>query len=61
MVIGFADGAVLPSGNYPTQIEFACRVASLAIEQFNLIGELKFQARHDRGRKSKSCTLVSRY
>jgi diguanylate cyclase (GGDEF)-like protein len=47
MLTGFAGGPALPTGDHATRIESACRLGSLAVEQFNLIDELRFQARHD--------------
>ena len=37
----------LPRGTHAARIESACRLAALAVEQTNLIGELAFKADHD--------------
>lgn len=48
MLVGFADGPVLPHGSLAVHIESICRLATLALEQRNLIEELAFKAEHDR-------------
>ena len=45
MLAGFWDEPPLPSGPDTIRLELVCRLATLAIEQSNLIGELAFQAR----------------
>lgn len=47
MLVGFTDEPGIPGGDHATRIESICRLASLAIEQTNLIGELGYQASHD--------------
>jgi signal transduction histidine kinase/ActR/RegA family two-component response regulator len=45
MMVGLADGPTSPTGPYSTQIEAVCCLATLAIEQANLIGELTFKVK----------------
>ena len=47
IVVGLGDGPKVPSGTYATRIESICRLATLAIEQRNLLEELAFKADHD--------------
>jgi len=47
MLVGLADGPVLPSGPLAVRVESICRLATLALEQRNLVQELAFKAEHD--------------
>jgi diguanylate cyclase (GGDEF)-like protein len=47
MFVCLWDGPMLPFGLYAARIESACQLATLAIEQRNLIVELEFKADHD--------------
>jgi len=47
MLVGFADGPVVPCGPFAIRIESICRLATLALEQRNLVEELAFKAEHD--------------
>jgi diguanylate cyclase (GGDEF)-like protein len=47
IAVVFADGPVSPLGIYATCLESVCCLATLAIEQSNLVVELTYQATHD--------------
>ena len=47
MLVDLADGPALPYGLHAIRIESICRLAVVAIEQGNLLGELAFQTAHD--------------
>jgi diguanylate cyclase (GGDEF)-like protein len=47
ILVGLGDRPKVPSGIYATRIESICRLATLAIEQRNLLEELAFKADHD--------------
>jgi diguanylate cyclase (GGDEF)-like protein len=47
MFVRFADSGAAPSGLQASRIEATCRLASLAIEQKNVLDELAHQADHD--------------
>src|ERR1022692_1465421 len=47
MLVGLADGPILPSGSLAVRVESICRLATLALEQRNLVEELAFKAEHD--------------
>lgn len=47
IVVGLGDGPKVPLGIHATRIESICRLATLAIEQRNLLEELAFKADHD--------------
>ena len=47
LMVGLRGGPARPQGVHAARIESACRLAVLAVEQTNLIGELAFKADHD--------------
>jgi diguanylate cyclase (GGDEF)-like protein len=47
LMVGLRGGPALPYGVHAARVESACRLAVLAVEQTNLIGELAFKADHD--------------
>jgi diguanylate cyclase (GGDEF)-like protein len=47
IVVGLGDGPMVPSGIHATRVESICRLATLAIEQRNLLDDLAFKADHD--------------
>jgi diguanylate cyclase (GGDEF)-like protein len=47
LLIHFADGPMEPCGAFAARLESVCRLAVLAVEQRNLLQELRYKADHD--------------
>ena len=57
MLVGFSDGPMLPYGLYASRIESVCCLATLAIEQSNLVEELTFKVQIIRGQLENEAAL----
>lgn len=47
LIVGFAGAPMLPDRRYAMRVESICRLATLAIEQRNMMQELAYKADHD--------------
>ncbi len=57
MIVGFSDGPTIPVGLHAIRIESICCLATMAIEQANLIDELTFKVHLIRGQLESEAAL----